>query len=218
MQCLTDKKYLLFDFDGTIVDSSQGIYASIQYALAQLALPTVNQKILATFIGPPLLDSFKQLGLSDEKANQAVKYYREYYAKTAMYQVQMYPQIKEALKSLSKQYALYIASSKPEIFVKQIASHLAIDQYFTGIYGADLEGKRAKKADVIKYALTTSNLMSSAGLMIGDRAHDCLGAKANQLDAIGVLYGFGSKEELLAAKAKYLCDTPLDLVTLLTKK
>lgn len=216
MECLENKKYLLFDFDGTLVDSSQGIFASIQYALAQLALPSVDQKILTTFIGPPLLDSFKQLGLSDENANQAVKYYREYYAKTAIYQVQLYPQIKEVLKSLSKHYALYIASSKPEIFVKQIAKHLTIDQYFTGIYGADLEGKRAKKANVINYALATSYLTPSAGLMIGDRVHDCLGAKANQLDAIGVLYGFGSKEELLAAKAEYLCDEPVDLVTLLT--
>lgn len=213
-----DKKYLLFDFDGTIVDSSQGIFAAIQYALKQLNLPAVDQKILNTFIGPPLLDSFIQLGLSADLAKQAVSCYRSFYEKEAMYQLQMYPKIKESLQILSQSYPLYIASSKPEVFVKQLAEHLAIAQYFTGIYGADLSGERSKKADVISYALASANLKANEGVMIGDRSHDCSGAKINQLSAIGVLYGFGSQKELLSAGADYLCASPEELVLLFKKE
>lgn len=211
----TKIKALFFDFDGTIVDSSKSIFASIQYAMQQLNQPPLDEKILATFVGPPLLDSFLRIGLTTNLANEAVLKYREYYQEH-MHFVQLYPQMKEVLAQLKDSYQLYIASSKPEVFVKKIACLIDVDQYFTAIYGADLEGKRAKKSQVIAYALSENpNLEPSTIRMVGDRSHDCLGANENKIAAIGVTYGFGSKEELEDAGATEIVTSPAQLLEIL---
>lgn len=208
-------KALFFDFEGTIVDSSKSIFASIQYAMQQLNQPPLDEKTLVTFVGPPLLDSFIRIGLPKNLANEAVFKYREYY-KEHMHFVELYPQMKEVLAQLKDSYQLYIASSKPEVFVKKIARIIDVDHYFTEIYGADLEGKRAKKSQVIAYALSENpNLDPSTIRMIGDRSHDCLGAIENKIAAIGVTYGFGSKEELENAGAVEIITSPVQLLEIL---
>lgn len=211
----TKFKALFFDFDGTIVDSSKSIFASIQYAMRQLNQPPLDEKMLVTFVGPPLLDSFLRIGLTTNLANEAVLKYREYY-QDHMHFVQLYPQMKEVLAQLKDSYQLYITSSKPEVFVKKIARLIDVDQYFTAIYGADLEGKRAKKSQVIAYALSENpNLEPSTIRMIGDRSHDCLGANENKIASIGVTYGFGSKEELEDAGATEIVTSPTQLLEIL---
>lgn len=215
MNSQTKIKVLFFDFDGTIVDSSKSIFASIQYAMQQLNHPPLDEKILMTFVGPPLLDSFLRIGLSETLANKAVLKYREYYQEH-MHFVQIYPKMKEVLAKLKDNYQLYITSSKPEIFVKKIVQFIELDQYFTEIYGADLKGKRTKKSQVIAYALSENpNLSPSTIRMIGDRSHDCLGAMEHNIASIGVTYGFGSKEELENAGAVAIVTSPLQLLEIL---
>ncbi|MBO0439963.1 HAD family hydrolase [Candidatus Enterococcus ikei] len=207
-------KTILFDLDGTITDSSEGIINSVTYALEKmnLTLPTKNE--LYSFIGPPLNDSFKQLYNLDEKSTeQAVSYYREYYQVKGMYQNHVYEGILELLLTLKKaDCRLYIATSKPEIYAKKILEHFHLSDYFNGIYGASLDGSRSKKGDVIRYALKEAKISSlNETIMIGDRSHDILGAKENGLASIGVLYGFGDVAELKRAGASFIAANPSDI-------
>ena len=210
------KESILFDLDGTIIDSSKGIFASILYALEKLGLEPLSPEVLRTFVGPPLLESFLNLGLSETMAAQAVTYYRELYKKEAVYMVDPYDEIEATLAQLSRTKRLFLATSKPEVFAKQILEHLGFAKYFEGIYGADLEGLRTEKAAVIAYALATSQLEDIASLvMVGDRKHDISGAKVHGLASIGVLYGFGDQAELQAAGADEIVQTPKELLALL---
>ena len=211
------RKKVLFDLDGTIIDSSEGIYGSIQYAMEKMGKEQLAQDVLRSFVGPPLIESFRGLGFDEAAAQQAVAFYRENYRQAGMFQVQPYPLIEETLQELAQDHDLYIATSKPEVFAKEILTHLKYDGYFKGIYGADLENKRGEKAAVIRYALTEIEKEQKVQqtIMIGDREHDILGAKENQLPAIGVLYGFGSKEELLDAGAIALAAETQELLALI---
>lgn len=207
---------ILFDLDGTIIDSSEGIFASIQYALQQMAHDPLDLEQLRSFVGPPLIDSFLNIGFSEEKAKEAVAFYREHYRQSGMFQVTPYEGIAEVLATLSKNHALYIATSKPEVFAKEILSYLDYTRYFKGIFGADLENKRGSKGAVIAYAL--SEIVPAEHqhtIMVGDRSHDMEGAKENQLVGIGVLYGFGDQSELMAAGAQVIVEQPKDLLPIL---
>ncbi|MCD5003316.1 HAD-IA family hydrolase [Enterococcus saccharolyticus] len=208
------KDNILFDLDGTIIDSSEGIYASINYAMRKLNKEELPSNVLKTFVGPPLLESFIRIGLTQEKAELAVGYYRELYKKEGMYQVAVYEGMQETLQKLSQDKNIFIATSKPEYFAKKILDYLKFSDYFTGIYGADLAGLRSEKAAVIQYALAMEKLENlSSIVMIGDRKHDILGAKENNLESIGVLYGFGDEKELMAAGANQLISRPIELLT-----
>ena len=199
---------ILFDLDGTITDSGSGIMRSILYATEQLGWPAPSEETLRSFIGPP----------SAEAAQQAVGHYRAYYQRKGMFENHVYPGIPEVLTRLKEAGAkLYIATSKPEEFAKKIITHFDLDRYFTGIYGASMDGHRSKKADVIQYALTEAQLAPTkeAIIMVGDRNHDILGAQQNGLDSIGVLYGFGEETELQEAGATFLVQSPKDLGAIL---
>lgn len=204
-------KTILFDLDGTITNSGEGIINSVIYALEKMNLDVLDQAELYSFIGPPLNDSFKKFyHLDDHFTEQAVKYYREYYQTKGIYENRLYEGINNLLTDLQQAgCALYVATSKPEIYAKQILAHFDLDHYFTGIYGASLDGERSKKGDVIEYALKSAGLTDLNGtLMIGDRSHDMIGAKENQLACLGVLYGFGDQIELEKAGADYIAATP----------
>jgi len=210
------KENILFDLDGTIVDSSQGIFASINYALRKLDREILPLEILKTFVGPPLKESFLRIGLDDQEADLAVTYYRELYKKEAVYQVEVYDGIEEVLAELSKTKNVFLATSKPEFFAKIILEHLDFTTYFKGIYGANLEGTRTAKKDVIRYALASENIIdSTTAIMIGDRKHDILGALDNEIESIGVLYGFGSQNELMDAGAAYIVATASELLPII---
>lgn len=209
---------ILFDLDGTITDSGSGIMRSILYATEQLGWPAPSEETLRSFIGPPLYESFLHMAPSAEAAQQAVGHYRAYYQRKGMFENHVYPGIPEVLTRLKEAGAkLYIATSKPEEFAKKIITHFDLDRYFTGIYGASMDGHRSKKADVIQYALTEAQLAPTkeAIIMVSDRNHDILGAQQNGLDSIGVLYGFGEETELQEAGATFLVQSPKDLGAIL---
>jgi len=210
-------KNILFDLDGTLVDSSQGTVESIVYATEKMKWPTPGDATLRAFIGPPLLESFIKLGKSQAEAEQAVKYYREYYQEKGMYENTVYPQIPATLKALVQAgVSLYVATSKPEYFAKQIIQHIDMASYFTGVYGASMDNRRSQKGDVIHYGLTKAAIQAetSVTMMVGDRSHDIVGAKANDLSSVGVLYGFGDRQELAKAGAAHIIAQPSELLTL----
>lgn len=207
---------LFFDLDGTIIDSSEGIFGSIQYALEKMDKPALTEAQLRSFIGPPLLDSFVNVGFTAAEAQQATVFYRETYAVEGMYQVKIYAGIEETLARLAADHDLYIATSKPEHFAKKILANIQLATYFKGIYGADSETDRTDKAAVLAYGLDTSKTEAATAVMIGDRSHDMLGAAACQVTPVGVLWGFGDQGELLASGAAALVERPQELVPLFT--
>jgi phosphoglycolate phosphatase len=210
-------KNILFDLDGTIVDSSEGIIASILYATAKMNWDRLSDEALRSFIGPPLIESFKKYTNSNEEAEQAVAYYREYYQAAGMYEVSVYKDIPQTLTKLKEAGAgLYIATSKPEYFAKQIIEHIQLNTFFSGIYGASMDNSRSQKGDVIRYGIKEAKLQiqQEPSVMVGDRQHDIRGAKENKLDSIGVLYGFGDQAELTAAGATHIVVAPQELCML----
>ncbi|EOH71490.1 HAD family hydrolase [Enterococcus malodoratus] len=200
------KKIILFDLDGTLTDSSEGILNSVRYMLEKKALEVPDLATLHTFIGPPLDETLNHLyGLNKDESQKAVEIYREYYAEKGIKQLAVYPGIEEILEALSADYVLAIATSKPEFYAKKILADVNLSSYFTGIFGADLAGERSKKTDVIAYAL--EQLEGDSAVMIGDRKFDIIGAKENHLKSIGVLYGFGDLQEMTDAEADKIAAT-----------
>lgn len=206
----------LFDLDGTIIDSSPGIVASVNYALEKFEIKEPDQEKLLRFIGPPLTESFqKYYGLSEEDSIQAVYYYRENYEAGGMLECSVYEGLEDCLKALKKAgKKVLVATSKPEVYARQILKHFGLDVYFDYIAGMELDGGRGTKAEVIAYGLETCKIKDKSKiLMIGDREHDILGAKAMGVDSMGVLYGFGSLEEFEKAGATMIVKTPRDIFT-----
>lgn len=209
------KKYLFFDLDGTISDSSLGIVNACQYALGQLGIEEPDRESLLRFIGPPLIDSFQEYyGFDYGKAKDAVKLYREYYRQGGLYENTMYEGIPEMLEELQKKgYHIIMATSKPQEFAELILKHFGIYDRFELVSGAGMDGTRDKKAHVIEYALKQLNIRDVAEvLMIGDREHDVLGAAEFGIECMGVLYGFGNEAEFESAGAKYMVQTVEDIV------
>ena len=213
-------KYLLFDLDGTLTDSQEGITKSVSYALINLGVEDLPQDIKLRFIGPPLKDSFpKYCGFDEETTEKAIALYRERYSKVGKFENRPYEGIPELLKKLKDDNrVLVIASSKPAGFVEDILNKFDLRQYFDIISAADLSGKKCEKEDVIKEALEILNLKNGDKdvVMIGDRHYDINGAKYFNLDSIGVNYGFAfDKNELKDAGATYVVDTVEELGELL---
>ena len=209
--------YLFFDLDGTLTDSLPGIKNSFIYAFNELNENVPEDSVLSTFIGPPLYDTFEKLcGFSKEKAEKAVKKYREYYEKTGMFENSVYkgiPSLLEELKDSGKH--LFVATSKPEIFSVKILEKFKLSQYFEKICGSNFDESRSNKEEVIKYALNSGfPIIREKALMIGDRKHDIFGAKKNNLKSCGVLYGYGRKEELESSGADYIVKTPEEIIKL----
>ena len=196
-------KSILFDLDGTLTDPGEGITNSIVYALDKFGISVSDKKDLYKFIGPPLYDSFvKYYGFSHENANLAISYYREYFAPKGLYENTVYKGIEDMLGFLAdKGVKLIVATSKPEKYARAIIAHFALDRYFDDIIGATMDEKRNTKDAVIAYAIEKCKIVPQNAIMVGDRLHDVLGAKANGMRSIGVLYGFGSYKELSDAGA-----------------
>lgn len=206
-------KVILFDLDGTIVDSQEGITKSVQYALGTEGVEEPDRTELLGFIGPPLLDSFKRYyGFTGEKADRLVVAYRQRYEKIGWREAELYPGIKELLQKLRKDgYQLGIASSKPEVFCKKMLEHFGVSEELTYITGADLEGKRGTKAEVLQKALERFKVAKEEVILVGDTRFDALGAKEVGVSCIGVTYGFGTREELEMAGAVQVVDTVKEL-------
>lgn len=213
------KDYILFDLDGTIVNSEAGIYNSIKYSLNKFGIKETDTTKLKPFIGPPLSESFNRYyGFTGIDLENSVKYYREYYSKTGLYEVAVYDGVKDLLFNLKKAgKKLVLATSKPEPFAKEVLRFIGLDKYFTFVFGATFDSSRAKKDQVIAYALTTAKIDPVNAIMVGDRFHDIEGAKANNMQSVGVLYGFGSFDELKNANADYIVKTSSEALNLLLK-
>jgi phosphoglycolate phosphatase len=200
---------LYFDLDGTLTDPKPGITGSIQYALQKLDLPVPSQDELTWCIGPPLRASFVTLLGGEQLADLAVSFYRERFADVGLYENSLYPDIKDVLTTLGRsRRRMFVATSKPGIFAERIIDHFGLAGCFERVFGSELDGTRVHKTDLLAYALETTGVNPSQALMIGDRSHDIIGAKNNGMGTIGVLYGYGSKEELIGAGASHVCATP----------
>ena len=204
------KKTVLFDLDGTLTDSSEGIVNSVRYMLEKRGLVIPDEATLHSFIGPPLTETLSKLyDLTEKESQEAIAIYREYYSEKGIKQLAVYPGIIELLTELSTIYNLAIATSKPEVFANQIIRETGLSKYISHIFGADLVGERSQKQAVIAYAL--KELENKSAIMIGDREFDILGAKANHLKSIGVLYGFGDRKELVEAGADIIVEKVEDI-------
>ena len=213
-------KYLLFDLDGTLTDSGEGITKAVKYALEYFDIQVEDLNELRKFIGPPLRDSYKKFyDFDDEKAEVGIKKFREYYVDKGIYENKVYDGVEETLKTLKDMgKTLIVATSKPEAHAEIVLNHFDLAKYFDFICGADLEETRVKKSDVIRYALESADIKdSSDAVMIGDREHDILGAKENNLKSIGVLYGFGDVVELTQARADFVVEKIQDIIDIVNK-
>ena len=201
---------IFFDLDGTLTDPKPGITRSIQYALHQLdqsTIPTEDQ--LTWCIGPPLRASFVKLLGGEASADLAVSLYRERFSEVGLYENSVYAGVRDVLSALrSSGRQLFVATSKAQVFADRIIDHFDLRDHFDDVFGAELDGTRADKSDLLAHALRTTAVDPSRALMIGDRSHDMVGAKNNGIKGIGVLYGYGSHDELIAAGALQLCVAP----------
>ena len=209
---------ILFDLDGTLLDPKPGIIGSVQYALNGLGLPVPQPDNLLYFIGPPLRDSFPKAGVANTNVEKALELYRENYTGAngtrapAMYDAEPYPGITDALDALRRAGCrLIVATSKPHVFAKPILREKNLAQYFAAIHGAELDGTRDDKAELIAYILKTEQVDPANALMIGDRKFDIVGATKNGLRSIGATWGYGSMTELRDAGASALCPQPQGL-------
>ena len=201
--------YLFFDLDGTLTDPALGITNSFKYALNYFGLEIPSYETLCSFIGPPLPDTFRNLlHFSDDKVSEGVAKYREYFAEKGLLDNSVYPGIQELLSYLKDSgKKLVVATSKPEIFSVRIIEHFGLSKYFENVCGSLMNETRSKKDEVISYAIERNNITDKSKiLMIGDRKHDILGAKKVGLKSCGVLFGYGSREELETAGADFIAD------------
>ncbi len=221
--------YILFDLDGTLTDPKLGITGCVQYALRKLGMEAPDADALEPFIGPPLMDSFREFcGLDEEKGAQAVAYYRERYAVDGLFENEAYPGIVQMLIRLQQAGChLAVASSKPEVFVKKILEHFGMLSCFEVVVGSGLDGSRVRKEEVLEEALRQllgervpakeTSAYAEGVVMVGDRKFDIQGAKAYGIASVGVAYGYAAEGELEEAGADRIVKTVQELEEALIK-
>ena len=202
-------KYLLFDLDGTLTDPAEGITRAVQHALKKQGIHVADRKTLLPFIGPPLQQSFQDFyGFTPQQAAEACEAYNDYSPPKGIFENRPYKGIHAFLRQLRDEgRTLLVATSKPEILAKRILEHFGLLPYFDFVGGDTMERTRSDKAEVIRYVLQAAGITTKekrAAVMIGDRKHDIIGARSNGIDSIGVLYGYGNKEELTQAGATFI--------------
>ena len=211
------KKIILFDLDGTLTDSGEGIINCATLALEHFGLAVPDRETMRQFVGPPLRDTFVKFGVPADKAEEAVAVYRSRYVPIGKYENEPYSGIRELLEKLQAEgHTLYVATSKPEELSIDILNKFDLAKYFDRICGATLDGSRDEKAQVIAYLLEQTGSKENA-IMVGDTAFDVLGAAAHGIPTIGVAWGYGKISDMQAAGAKSIAHTMNELYALLTQ-
>lgn len=209
------KKYknILFDLDGTITDSFEGVANSFIYGLKAFGVENVKKEELGFILGPPLRDAYmERFGFDEKTAVAAVEKYRERYRTKFLEENRLYDGIENLLSNLCHRgYKLFLATSKPEVFATQILSHFGISKYFTGIGAASLDKSRDNKESVLEYVFSEFKIDKNDSVLVGDRCFDLKGAEFVGIDAVGVLYGYGDIDELSAYPSVYLAKTVEEL-------
>lgn len=207
---------ILFDLDGTLVNSEEGVTKSVRYALEKCGIIENDPKNLLRFIGPPLIDSFTEFyGMSVEEATEAIKHYRVRYDEKGVYENEIMPGVENALKILKENgKKIALATSKPHIYAKEVLKSLNLDKYFDILVGAEFDGTRNDKAEVVKEVLAQAGECKSP-VMVGDRMYDILGAKKNNVPCIGVSFGFAPEGELEEYGAVKIADSTEELIEFL---
>jgi len=210
-------KSILFDLDGTLTDSGEGILNCAEYALKHFGLPIPSREEMRVFVGPPLRDTFYKFGVPQDRLDEAVEVYRERYIPIGKFENHPYPGIHQLLADLKRRgHRLYIATSKPEGMSMDILDHFDLTQYFDLVAGATLDGSRDEKAQVIAYLLQQIGTQDDA-VMVGDTAFDILGAKAHGIPGIGVSWGYGLVADMEKAGAIAIAHTMEELFDLLNR-
>lgn len=206
---------ILFDLDGTLTDSFQGITRCISHALTTLGRSSPPQASLKWCIGPPLKNSLSTLldSVDEELINEALTLYRDRFGSVGLFENEVYRDVPETLEELQQMgHKLYVATSKPSLYASRIIDHFDLSKYFTGVYGSELDGKWGDKVSLIHHILESETIDRFSTVMVGDRKHDMIGAKANEVLGFGVLWGYGSKEELEVSGADACFNGPRELV------
>ena len=210
-------KSILFDLDGTLTDSGEGIMNCAVYALSHFGIPAPSEAELRTFVGPPLTETFARFGVPEDQLAEAVRIYRSRYLPIGKFENHPYPGIRELLEKLkSEGHELFVATSKPEGTSIEILEHFDLAKYFTRICGASTDFSRNSKEAVIEYLLDTCGARENA-IMVGDTAYDVIGAKAHGIPTIGVSWGYGKIADMEAAGAAAIACTMDELYTQLSK-
>ncbi|WP_278848379.1 HAD-IA family hydrolase [Megamonas hypermegale] len=208
-------KYILFDLDGTLIESGKGIMNAVKYALKKYGIDETNKAVLRSFVGPPLNQQFaKCYGFSAEKSLEAVLVFREYYETKGILENEMYTGIDKVLQQLKNQGKyLMVATSKPEKFAHNILAQHDLEKYFDFIGGSLTDGSRITKIQVLDYVLKTNKIENTDEvLMIGDTKFDILGAKNFDLKSMAVTYGYGTEKELMEAKPDFTAGSPEEIL------
>lgn len=217
----TLRRHLFFDLDGTLTDPRDGIVRSIQHALTDLSIPVPGEDELERLIGLPLQESLRTILAShgEHLVPQALQLYRERYKTEGMFENSVYPDVRKALDALAAAgWTLWVVTSKPSVFAREIVSHFSLARHFRGVHGSELSGERSDKSELIAHVLRAERISPPSVIMIGDRSYDIVGARRNGLRCAGVLWGYGSRHELADAGADALYGTVAELVSDLTSE
>ena len=209
---------IFLDLDGTLSDPREGITRSIAYALEKLgiAAPPLDELVFA--IGPPLRPSLARLIGSDDPAavEAAVAAYRERFGAIGLFENSVYEGVPETLERLrGAGKTLYLATSKPRVYAERIVEHFGLARHFTALYGCELDGRMERKDEIVGHILATHGIAPQRAVMVGDRSHDVAGASAHAVAAIGAAWGYGGREELHNAGARWICERPADILAVL---
>ena len=204
-------KTVFFDLDGTLMDAGPGILNSVSYALDKMGYAPFEGDG-SWMVGPPLWDSFRVLGVPENRLDDAVEHYRYRYADIGWLENSLYEGVLAELSSIKAQgYQLCITTSKHNTYARKITKHFGIAVLMDYEFGSESDGTRADKTSLIQYAMTQSNATADKSIMVGDRHYDIVGAKNNGLPSVGVAYGYGGHQELEKAGATKIISKPADL-------
>lgn len=219
-------QYIIFDLDGTLIKSEEGLFDSITYALEKSGVDPGDRKDMKRMIGPVLWESFQKFyNMSAEEADRANAYFTEFYDREGIYNASVYEGVVQMLESLRNAgRILLVVTAKPRDMAERVLNHTGIDQYFQAVIGPARGNKKTDKGSLLKEALSflaktgTDRFQKEHTVMVGDRMFDIQGAAETGLRSIGVLYGYGDRQELIHAGATYLADTPTDVVKLICRE